>query len=84
VRERLNRALLGKNLQGGVRASVSQNLPFAFFHSSRGGMVSIVSIMVRPLGLGLVGVSCRLSQCSTILPFSKRKMSKPIFEPKKL
>ena len=38
---------------------------------------------MRPLGFG-PAVSCRLSQCSTIFPFSNRKMSKPIFGPKKL
>src|ERR1700691_5835111 len=42
------------------------------------------SIIVCPLGLGSVAVSCKLSQCSTIKPSSKRKMSKPTFGPKKL
>ena len=42
------------------------------------------SIIVCPLGLGSVAVSCKLSQCSTIRPSSKRKMSKPMRGPKKL
>ena len=42
------------------------------------------SIIVCPLGLGSVAVSCKLSQCSTIRPSSKRKMSNPIRGPKKL
>ena len=37
--------------------------------------------MVCPLGFG-PAVSCKLSQCSTMRPFSKRKISKPILGPK--
>ena len=36
------------------------------------------------VGLGAAAVSCRLSQCSTMRSFSKRKISKPTFGPKKL